>query len=78
MTTLFLLFVIIQACSVIRAKPRQSEDSGDDDCIERVVMTKEESAQGVQLIYSKMIPERNQLEQITLINCQQLIIGRIR
>ena len=78
MRTLFLLIVIIQACCAIRVKPRQSEGSGDDDCIERVVMTKEASAQGVQLIYSKMIPERNQLEQITLINCQQSIIGRIR
>ena len=80
MRTLFLLIVIIQACCAIRVEPRQSVGSGDDDCefIERVVMTEEASAQGVQLIYSKMIPERNQLEQITLINCQQLIIGRIR
>ena len=63
MTTLFLLIVIIQACCAIRVEPRQSVGSGDDDCefIERVVMTEEESAQGVQLIYSQMIPERNQL-----------------
>ena len=78
MRTLFLLIVIIQACCAIRAVPRQSEGSGDDDCIERVVMTKEASAKWVQLIYSQMIPDRNQLEQITLINCQQSIIGRIR
>ena len=59
MRTLFLLIVIIQACCAIRAVPRQSEGSGDDDCIERVVMTEEESAQEVQLIYSHMIPEKN-------------------
>ena len=78
MRTLFLLIVVIQACNALRVEPRQSEGSGDDDCIERVVMTKEESAQGVQLIYSQIIPERNKLELITLINCQQLIIDRIR
>ena len=78
MRTLFLLIVIIQACCAIRVEPRQSEGSGDDDCTERVVMTEEESAQGVQLIYSQMIPERNRLKQTTLINCQQSIIGRIR
>ena len=78
MRTLFLLIVIIQACCAIQAEPRQSEGSGDDDCIERVVMTEEESAQGVQLIYSQMIPEKNQFEQILLINCQQSIIGQIQ
>ena len=78
MRTLFLLIVIIQACCAIRVEPRQSEGSGDDDCIERVVMTKEESAKGVQLIYSQMIPERNRLEHILLINCQRSIIGQIR
>ena len=71
MTTLFFLIVIIQACCAIRVEPRQSVGSGDDDCIERVVMTEEESAQGVQLIYSQKIPKRNRLEQITLIKCQQ-------
>ena len=30
------------------------------------------------MICSQMIPERNRLKQTTLINCQQLIIGRIR
>ena len=63
MRTLFLLIVVIQACRAIRVeprqKPRQSEGSGDDDCVEQVVMTEEESAQGVHLIYSEMIPERN-------------------
>ena len=78
MRTLFLLIVVIQACHALRVETRQSEGSGDEDCIEQEVVTAEESAQGVQLIYFQMIPERNQLEQITLINCKLSIIGRIR
>ena len=73
MRTLFLLIVVIQACHALRVETRQSEGSGDgdEDCIEQDVETAEESAQGVQLIYSQKIPKRNRLEQITLINCQQ-------
>ena len=80
MRTLFLLIVVIQACNALRVEPRQSEGSGDgdEDCIEQDVETAEESAQGVQLIYSQIIPERNKLELITLINCQQSIIGQVR
>ena len=78
MRTLFLLIVVIQACHALRVETRQSEGSGDEECIEQEVETAEESAQEVQLIYSQMIPKRNRLEQITLINCQQSIIGRIQ
>ena len=56
MRTLFLLIVLIQACRAIRVEPRQSEGSGDEDCVEQVVMTEEGSAQGVQRLAKVSAP----------------------
>jgi len=41
MRTLFLLIVVIQACHALRVETRQSEGSGDEDCIEQEVVTAE-------------------------------------